>query len=109
MLKEEIGERIRRCRADRGLNQAELAEISGLSQNTISDLERDLRYPVADTLLRLAEAFHVTTDYILKGRTADNLNPKLEENVAWVMSLDSEKQEDVNKVFDVASIFMKNE
>lgn len=108
-LREAIGERIRQCRVDNKLSQAELAEITGLAQNTISDLERGLRHPVADTILQLSEAFHVTTDYLLKGCKTRDVNPKLAGNIEWALSLDSEEQEGVNKVFDVARIFCKNQ
>lgn len=50
------GSMVRRVRASRGLSQAELADISGISQPNISAIENDRRQPSADTLNRLVVA-----------------------------------------------------
>ncbi len=53
----EFGIRLRSCRRSAGLSQQELAERSGLSVRTISDLERGrTRFPYQDSLARLADA-----------------------------------------------------
>jgi tetratricopeptide (TPR) repeat protein/transcriptional regulator with XRE-family HTH domain len=52
-----FGARLRACRRSAGLSQEELAERSGLSVRTISNLERGrARWPYRDTLRRLADA-----------------------------------------------------
>jgi predicted ATPase/DNA-binding XRE family transcriptional regulator len=59
-LATEFGRRIRSLRASAGLTQAELAERAGISERTISDLERGLRgtvYPA--TARKLAAALAV--------------------------------------------------
>lgn len=52
-----FGDRLRSCRQSIGMSQQELAERSGLSVRTISDLERGrTRFPYQDSLARLADA-----------------------------------------------------
>lgn len=64
--------RIRNLREDHDLKQRELAEILSCSQRIYSNYERgDVDIPT-DILIKLADYYKVSTDYIL-GRT-DNPN-----------------------------------
>lgn len=61
-------ENIRKLRTDRGFTQKQIAELLGVSQNTYSQYEIGvLNYPV-DALVKLAEFYCVSVDYLL-GRT----------------------------------------
>lgn len=57
------------CR-EKGITQKELAKIIDVSQNTIKNWENNL--PNGDTLLKIADYFGVTTDYLL-GRSSNKL------------------------------------
>ncbi len=50
------GNTVRRARAERGLTQVQLAEISGVGQSNISAIENGRRAPTAETLHRLLQA-----------------------------------------------------
>jgi transcriptional regulator with XRE-family HTH domain len=54
-----IGEQIRRVRGERGESQEDTSLRSGLHRTEISQIERGLRVPRVDTLLKLASAFEV--------------------------------------------------
>lgn len=61
-------ENIRNLRIDRGLTQKQIAEIVNVKQNTYSQYEIGvLNYPI-DVLIKLADYYHVSVDYLL-GRT----------------------------------------
>ena len=61
-------ENIRNLRLDNGYTQKQIAEILGISQNTYSQYEIGvLNYPV-DVVIKLADFYGTTTDYLL-GRT----------------------------------------
>ena len=61
-------ENIRNLRIDRGLTQKQIAEVLNVKQNTYSQYEIGvLNYPV-DVLLKLADYYGVSVDYLL-GRT----------------------------------------
>lgn len=51
-----VGENVRRLRSFRGMTQERLAEVSGFSQQYISDLERGRRNPTVVSLFNLAQA-----------------------------------------------------
>ena len=61
-------ENIRNLRIDRGLTQKQIAEYLHIKQNTYSQYEiGTLNYPV-DVLMKLADFYGVSVDYLL-GRT----------------------------------------
>lgn len=55
-----VGRNVRRFRQERGLTQEQFAELSGFSQQYISDLERGQRNPTVVSLYELAVALSVT-------------------------------------------------
>ena len=63
-----LGGRISKLRAERGWSQSELARRTGLSsRSVISYYELGERFPSYETLVRMADVFGVTTDYLLRG------------------------------------------
>lgn len=60
--------RLRRLRFDKGLNASELAKGTGLSLTAILGYEDGSQVPKMDSLIKLADFFNVSLDY-LAGRT----------------------------------------
>lgn len=68
---------LRQLRKNRNMTQEELGLRIGLSKAVISKYENSLGYPSFDVLVRIADYFGVTTDYLLgvsKGKTVDVSN-----------------------------------
>ena len=63
---EVIGSRIRELRGQ--ILQEELAAYLGISQGQLSKIERGKLGPTAEVLLRLAEKFGKSTDWMLTGK-----------------------------------------
>ncbi len=61
---------IRSLREDRDLRQRELAAVLNVSQNTYSQYENGVIELTAENLVRLADFYGVSVDYLL-GRTTD--------------------------------------
>lgn len=57
--------RLRELRKEKGLTTTELGEIIGCSNPTITNYERGYRKPDPETLLKLADYFGVSVDYLL--------------------------------------------
>lgn len=55
-----VGRNFARLRHEQGLTQEQVAELSGLSQQYLSDLERGRRNPTIITLYELARALGVS-------------------------------------------------
>ena len=56
---EDFGAKLREARANAGLTQEALADLTGMSRGAISPLERGEHMPRLDTLLKLAGALEV--------------------------------------------------
>lgn len=63
--------RIRNLREDRDLRQIDVAEATGIDQKTLSNYETGKTNPDSFALVKLADFFGVTIDYLI-GRTENN-------------------------------------
>lgn len=64
------GQRITKLRKDRDLQQKEVAEAIGMNRIVLNRIELGKRPLRDDEAVALADYFHVTIDYLLKGKTA---------------------------------------
>ena len=70
-----VAELLREERERKGLSMTILAERAGLSQQSISYIERGLRIPNLDTLIRLTDALGIELWPLLKNAT-EKTRPK---------------------------------
>lgn len=59
------GEKITKCRKEKGLTQGQLAEELGVTRQAVSRWEGDLAFPETDTLMKMSRLFGVSCDYLL--------------------------------------------
>lgn len=69
-----IGRRISGIRKERGYTQEKLAELADISIQFLSDIENDKKNMTVKTLRKIADALHVTTDYIIYGKETSSEN-----------------------------------
>ncbi|RMI40458.1 short-chain fatty acyl-CoA regulator family protein [Streptomyces triticirhizae] len=81
MAKVYAGSRLRRLRAERGLRQAELARLLGISPGYLNQMEHDSRPLTVPVLLRLTETFGVDPEFF-SGRDTSRLLADLREGLA---------------------------
>jgi transcriptional regulator with XRE-family HTH domain len=62
-----LGERIRKVRKINELNQVEFSKMIGVSQGTLSELEKDKYMPPVDSVMAIREKFEVSIDWLLFG------------------------------------------
>lgn len=60
-----FGRRLQQLRERRRISRRVLAELCGLSRNTVGRYERGERAPSVGTVILLADYFGVTTDWLL--------------------------------------------
>lgn len=70
---ETLSKRIFNLRKQKGLTQTELGDFLGVTKQTISKYERDIKVPSRDAIQKLADIFNVTTDFLLGRNTFPNL------------------------------------
>ena len=68
-----------RLREQKNLSQTELGQLAGLRYTHIGRLERGASRVSGDTLMRLAEALGVTSDYLLDGTTHETAKARFED------------------------------
>lgn len=67
---------LKELREDKGLNQTDLADILNVSRQTISGYETGAIEPPFSTLIKLADLYNCSLDY-LAGRTKEKYNMNL--------------------------------
>ena len=61
----DFGLRLRELREKKRLSQQQLTDWLGLTRSSISNYENNTQTPPADTLVRLADIYGVSVDYLL--------------------------------------------
>lgn len=69
----DMGKRICKLRRDAHLSQKQLGEKIGKSASTIGSYENDTAVPTLENAAALAEALHVSLDYLLYGEKSRTL------------------------------------
>lgn len=63
-----LSARLKQLRQEKHLKQEQVALLVGVTKSAVSAWELDMRQPSYEALIRLAELYRVSTDYLL-GRT----------------------------------------
>lgn len=61
-----FGEKLKKLRKSRNLNQVQLAEKLNVTKQTISNWENNNILPSIDMLIKISHYFSVSTDYLLE-------------------------------------------
>ncbi|MBO5224563.1 MAG: helix-turn-helix transcriptional regulator [Clostridia bacterium] len=95
-----IGRFIAECRKKRGLTQAELAEILGITDRAVSKWENGKSMPDCAIMLQLCKELKITVNDLLCGEvtTMDNYNEKMEQKL---LEMVKQKQENDKKMLSL--------
>ena len=88
--------RIRDLREDADLRQADVAAAVGIDQRTLSNYETGKTNPDSFAILKLANFFHVSTDYLL-GNDIDNSKDALLKHIRRIETELASLKEDIQK------------
>lgn len=66
----DLAPRLRQLRLDKHLRQEQVAALIGIDKSTVSAYENDLRQPSCEILVRFANLYRVSVDFLL-GRNED--------------------------------------
>lgn len=96
---ESFGERLRRIREERKLNQSELAERTGFQPSAISHFESGRRAPSLENLTKLADALSIATDFLLGRQTTPTIaGASVEKLLKHFEVMSTEDQENLIKI-----------
>ena len=109
-MNEKLPKRLKELREAKGYLQKYVADKIGVKSNTLSGYENGTRSPDPEMIVKLAELYNVTTDYLL-GKSDDPNKTEEEEleefidNVrVWYKDEPESKEEKLklfNKMFDI--------
>ena len=74
-----IGARIMQRRKLLGMKQSELAELIGVSDNQISNIENGRSYPKLNSFMLICKALDCNADYFFSGVISDSLPEQIGE------------------------------
>ena len=104
-MKSKFSQRLRELRKERGLLQKNIAEVLNITRAAITQYENDYRFPDQQMLMKIADFYEVTLDYLL-GRTdfrdINNPTPIYEFNIKDI-------EESINFILDQEDITLDGE
>lgn len=84
-----LARKLRLLRFIKSWSQEQLAQASGLDRSYVSSIERAERNVSLDNIEKLADAFHITPDELLRSPDNDRFSQQLLENI-----MESEKRKE---------------
>ncbi len=103
-LSEDFPEKLKHLRKNRGWSQGQLAKKIGADPNRISRYERGVIWPTLELIVRIAAAFEVSLDYLLrneKGMIVNKIsNQDLLKRVETINQLPEDDQKILIAVLD---------
>lgn len=60
-----LGEQIKKLRMNKGMSQVQLADKLNVTKQSVSNWENEYIMPSVDMLIKIANFFNVSTDYLL--------------------------------------------
>lgn len=84
-----LGKKIKELRAKAKFTQSELADLLGVTKSSIASYENDSRQPSFPVLIKIAQIFNVSTDYLLLNKSEKSISIESlnEEQTAIIKSL----------------------
>lgn len=112
-----FNKRLRSLREQHKISQKDFAEILGVSNVVLSRYENGERKPDYDMLIKIAEYFDVSVDYLLGKSNSVQLSNEEEfqnfiedpELKMWYKQLPNNKEEDLRALKDMWEIIKRNQ
>lgn len=110
-----FAENLKKLRKNKGLTQVQFAEIFNISSGTIAMWETNKRIPDTSMLIKIAEYFDVTVDYLLGKDNISNTDKKDDPAEAdqdlVILNRNAKKlsPENRKKLLEMAKVMFKEE
>jgi transcriptional regulator with XRE-family HTH domain len=100
-----LGERIKGIRKTNHLNQIDFANMIGVSQGTLSELEQDKYKPSIDILIAIHNNFKVDLVWLIIGSAQDTYSVSLNEQeykmISGFRKLNNDDQDEIIKIIGI--------
>lgn len=88
-----IGEKITQLRKQHDLSQADFAKKIGVSRTIVGNYERNTNMPSVEILLKMANIFNVSIDYIIGEGQLSNYDKQVLKRIEDIECLDHETKD----------------
>lgn len=88
-----IGERITQLRKQKNLSQDELAKKTGVSRTIIGNYERNTNTPSIEVIIKLANVFNVSLDFLIGEGELAAFNKDLLKRIEDIEKLDQDTKQ----------------
>ena len=95
-----LGKRIQKCREEAGMTQEALAERVGISWNYLGAIEREVKTPKLDTLVKIINALEVSADDVMLDVLCVGRKVRCTKLEEKLQSLPKEKQDKILRILD---------
>lgn len=93
MEQQKIGQFLKELRKEKDITQAQLAEILGVTNRSVSRWENGVNMPDLDLIIQIAEFYSLEVGEILDGeRKNDNMDKKTEETILKVADYSNQEK-----------------
>lgn len=99
-----FGEKLARLRKEYNYTQEQLADILGVSRQSVSKWESDIAYPETDKLIELGRLFDCSMDYLLKEDVTDKTGSAV--NVLTEKIMTEENKGRAKKILKIIGIIL---
>lgn len=97
MNQQKVGQFLKTLRSQKSITQAELAEVLGVSNRSISRWENGITMPDFDLVIELAKYYEVEVGEILDGERKNNMDSKTEETMLKIADYNNVEREFFSK------------
>ncbi|EPE84481.1 putative bacteriophage CI repressor protein [Leptospira noguchii str. 1993005606] len=100
--------RIKKLRQERNWTQEELASRLGVQQKQVSAYERGVNFPSTEVLIKLAEVFDVSLDYLAfdKAANTSKVDVKDRELLRYFEAIDQMEEKEKQTVKEILNLIL---
>ena len=107
-LKQELGEKIKRIRKNRGLTQEQLAELIDISSRNLSNIELGQNFPKAETLEKILKSLNITTEELFANEHIKSSKELLENIYNYLDKVKSDNLK-LEKIYKIIKFLVDEE
>lgn len=95
-----LGNRIREARTQKQHTQQRLAEIAGISQMYLGEIERGAKMPSLRSFIKIIEALDLSADYVLRDKLSSGEHYIYDEITEKLKNLSPQQRKAASEILD---------
>lgn len=105
MDKAALGKALRQARLEKGYSQHALAEMAGIGNVYLGEIERGLKMPSLNSFIKIIEVLDISADYVLRGELTSGKEYIYDEITQKLKNLTPQQRKTAADILDA---YLKN-